>query len=150
MSFFTIIHSSLVYSQVQKSILFYIDINAANNLMQLRRVPCWSTYVFVVLERVRGTDKDVNEALWGQLQGLLLAEVLSPLENRMYVKATDGMNDEESRLLVYEVFRAIRDYDKNLTKIKVYEKGLLADFFVLVSNRLFAILGMPGDKVGMY
>ena len=117
--------------------------------MQLRRVPCWCVYVFVVLERVRGTEKDVSEQLWGQLQGLLLAEVLSPLENRMYVTATDVVNEDENRLLVYEVFRAIQDYDQNVPKARVYEKGLLADFFVLVSNRLFVILGMPGDKVGL-
>lgn len=129
--------------------LFYVDINSASNLMQLRRVPCWCVYVFVVLERVRGTEKDVSEQLWGQLQGLLLVEVLSPLENSMYVTATDVGNEDENRLLVYEVFRAIRDYDQNVPKTRVYEKGLLADFFVSVCNRLFVILGMPGDKVNL-
>ena len=115
--------------------------------MQLRRVPCWCEYVFIILKRVRGTENDVSEQLWGQLQGLLLAEVLSPIENRMYVSTTDQVNEDENRLLVYEIFRAIRDYDQYLPKTRGYEKGLLADFFVLVLNRLFDILGMPGDKV---
>ena len=67
----------------------------------------------------------------------------------MYVTATDVGNEDENRLLVYEVFRAIRDYDQNVPKTRVYEKGLLADFFVSVCNRLFVILGMPGDKVNL-
>lgn len=118
-----------------------------NNLAQIRRLPHWCTYIFSVLKHVRSSNPELLQSLWDQLQTLLLAIVMSPLENKMY-REKDGSGMKTTMAEMYEVFGAIREFDKDTPRPHAYEHGLLGEFFVLVTNRLVTLLGMPGEKVG--
>ena len=96
---------------------------------------------------MRPSNPELLEPLWCQLQSLLLAIVMSPLENKMY-RDKDGSATKNTMAEMYEVFGAIRDFDKDTPRPHAYEHGLLGEFFVLVTNRLVTLLGMPGEKVG--
>ena len=116
--------------------------------MQLLRVPCWRDYLFYVLKAVRGSDKDVSATLWSSLLPLLVIVTVNPLENAMYASAGAQGSEEASVKVIYEIFGAVREYDRDGVRERVYEKGLLADLYVAVSDRLKILLVMPGEKVG--
>ena len=130
--------------------MFILDIGAANNIMQLLRVPCWRDYLFYVLKAVRGSDKDVSATLWNSLLPLLVIVTVNPLENTMYASAGNQVSEEANMKAIYDTFGAVREYDCNGVRERAYEKGLLADFYVAVSDRLKILLVMPGDKVGRW
>lgn len=128
-------------------VFIILDNGAANNIMQLLRLPCWREYMFSVLKAVRGTEKDVSMKLWNSLQSVLYVIIVGPLENEMYASPGNQVQENDSMKFVYEIFGTVYDYDRDAVRERVFEKGLVADLYVAVCDRIKILLSMPGEKV---
>lgn len=133
-----------------------LDINATTNLNQLLNLPFWYDYLFVFVCRVRDEHPSILDAVWSESQALLLSVVVSTMEKNLYktvANASDVQKDEETVRLMRLIFGAIKRYlglnDFKQDAVSSFSKGLFADFYILVVNRIISMLGMPGNRVGV-
>ena len=106
--------------------------------------------------RVRDEHPSILDAVWSESQALLLSVVVSTMEKNLYktvANASDVQKDEETVRLMRLIFGAIKRYlglnDFKQDAVSSFSKGLFADFYILVVNRIISMLGMPGNRVGV-
>lgn len=109
--------------------------------------------MFVFVCRVRDEAPGILDGVWSETQALLLSVVVSTMEKNLYktvTNASEVRKDEETVRLMKLIFGAIKRYlglGFFKSDVESFTKGLFADFYILVVNRIISMLGMPGNRV---
>lgn len=109
--------------------------------------------MFVFVCRVRDEAPGILDGVWSETQALLLSVVVSTMEKNLYktvTNASEVRKDEETVRLMKLIFGAIKRYlglGYFKSDAESFTKGLFADFYILVVNRIISMLGMPGNRV---
>lgn len=147
-----LIREDLIFKYYSIFIDVFTNIQSTLNLSHLLHLPYWYDYIFSFVCRIQEEKKDSVDAVWSRLQNLLVSVVMSSAEKNLYAGSgniAEIRKDTESVHLLTVVFSAIKHY-MNKSSVqespKSYDKGFIADFFILIVNRIVATLGMPGDK----
>ena len=104
--------------------------------------------MFVFVCRVRDEAPGILDGVWSETQALV-----STMEKNLYktvTNASEVRKDEETVRLMKLIFGAIKRYlglGYFKSDAESFTKGLFADFYILVVNRIISMLGMPGNRV---